>query len=103
MLGDPPQIFRSGRGTPLPCPPSFFKNRTGMAEATRLRLVVSKARCIFPSEENLLASSLRSPLPSVEEPCPLSLSDGLFQQPTFTVRGGNALKTRTGEKPFRSC
>jgi hypothetical protein len=55
----------------------------GMAEATRLRSVVSKARCIFPSEENLLASSLRSPLPSVEEPCPLSLSDGLLQQPTF--------------------
>ena len=29
----------------------------------RLRLVASKARCIFPSVENLLASSLRSPLP----------------------------------------
>ena len=32
--------------------------------ASRLRSVASKARCIFPSVENLLASSLRSPLPS---------------------------------------
>ncbi len=79
--------------------PILHKNRNGMAKATRLRLVVSKARCIFPSVENLLASSLRSPLPSVEEPCPLSLSDGLLQQPTLAVAKKGRTKGESRRKP----
>jgi len=77
------QDFRNGESV-------SENNRTGMAEASRLRLGVSKARSIFPSEKNWLASSLHSPLSSIEEPCPLSLSDGLLQHLTFAESRGEA-------------
>jgi len=49
----PVQVFHAVLSPPFSAP----------AELAGLRPAHSKARCVFPSEENLLASRLRSPSP----------------------------------------